>query len=68
MKHILLPIVLSGLFVVSCGRKDNTIAENKDIKTIKIPQNPRYEKKYKEVVAGIKEGDNPIVFVYKLKR
>ena len=36
MKHILLPIVLSGLFVISCGRKDNTIAENKDIKTIKI--------------------------------
>ena len=38
------------------------------VDAIKIPQNPRYEKKYKEVVAGIKEGDNPIVFVYKLKR
>ena len=38
------------------------------VDAIKIPQNPRYGKRYKEVMAGIKEGDNPIVFVYKLKR
>lgn len=34
---------------------------------IDIPQNPGYERKYKEVLSGAKDGDNPIIFVYKFK-
>ena len=36
MKHLLLSVILSVLFVVSCARKDNTVTENNGIKTIKI--------------------------------
>ena len=34
---------------------------------LNIPHGSQYEKRYKEVVTDIKEGDNPIVFVYKLE-